>query len=140
MQIYRVSSSLLGFIYTLLTVMTLGGAAVFILGVALTAGGPPAWFMFLWLGMLAWVWYAYLSVPYRIVVRDDHSLEFQSLLGCTTLNPHDLVSIRGVFLSPGFIKVKHTRGTLLLMGQMTGLHELIAHIREANPEVAVSGC
>lgn len=140
MRAYRLPASLLSFIYGLLAIMTLGGLAMLARGVGSSAGGPPIWFVLVWLGLMACVWYVYLKIPYKIKLLDDGSLEFHSLLRQLTLHPRDISAIRGVLLSPGFIRIRHTEGTALLLGQMTGLHELIAHIREANPEATVSGC
>lgn len=137
MRVYRASPAPLVFFYSLLTILTLGGLAVLVLGVTRTPVVTTAWLLLVWLGLLAWLWYIYLRIPYKIYLRDDQSIEFRSFIRLVILSPQDIVTIQKLPLT--FLKVKHTRGSLVLITQMTDIHELIAVIQEGNPAVQVSG-
>lgn len=137
MRVYRASPAPLVFFYSLLTILTLGGLAVLVLGVTRTPVVPTAWLLLVWLGILAWLWYVYLRIPYKIYLRDDQSIEFRSFVRLVILSPQDIVTIQKLLLT--FLKVKHTRGSLVLITQMTDIRELIAFIQKGNPAVQVSG-
>lgn len=140
MKTYRLSRQILLFLYGLLGFMTLLGLIlafnVFWAGV----WGPQFVVLPVWLGVLAWVWYAYLRIPYAIGWREDDTIEIRSPLRRLTLTPQEIVAIKGMFLSPGFLRLKHSGGTVRLMAQMDGLHEFISRVRAANPAVEVKGC
>jgi hypothetical protein len=141
MTTYRLSRQILVFLYGLLAFMTLLGL-VLVLNVVLRGGdrGPQSVVLVLWLGVLAWVWYAYLRIPYAIHWPEDGTIEITSPLRRLTLAPRDIVSLKGMFLSPGFLKLRHTGGKIILLAQMDGLHEFIIRVKAANPQVEVGAC
>jgi hypothetical protein len=52
----------------------------------------------------------------------------------------EIISIRAVAMTWGFIKIKHRRGSIRLLNQITGLYELIYRIKTIHPEVEITGC
>lgn len=140
MKVYPASATFLVFLYSLLTFLTLGGLAVFVLGVTGTPVNPAVWLLPVGLVILAWAWSVYLKIPFKIYFQDDHTLEFKSFFRVVTLSPQDIVTIRGRSWVPGFLQVRHSRGQLLLTTHMRGIQELIALIKEENPTVQVTGC
>jgi hypothetical protein len=139
MRQFRGSVTFLVFLYSFLTLLTLGGLAVFALGLTGSPVGRAVWLMPLVLLLLAWAWRVYLKIPFIISVQDGQTLEFKSFLQVVTLSPQDIVGIREGFLLPGFFEIRHTTGKLLLTTQMTDLPELMALIKKENPAVEVSG-
>ena len=137
---YRLSKGILVFIFAILGLMTVAGGVLVWFTATARLAGMPVPLALAWLGVLAWVWYAYLRIPYEIIQHGDNTLEFRSCLKATVLSLHDIVAIKGMFMSPGFVKIKHTRGAMVLMTQMTGMHEFISSVKTANPHVEVSGC
>ena len=139
MRVYPASAAFLVFLYSLLTFLTLGGLAVFVLGVTGTPVNPAVWLLPVGLVILAGAWVVYLKIPFTIYFQEDHTLEFKSFVRVVTLSPQDIVAIRGRSWFPGFLQVTHAKGKLVLTTQMRGMQELIALIKEENPAVQVTG-
>ena len=140
MREFRASATFLVFLYAFLSFLTLGGLAVFVLGITRTPVGRGVWFIPPGLVILAWLWWVYLRIPFIISWQDDHTLEFKSLFRVVTLSLQDIVAIQERCWVPGFLQVTHTTGKLMLTTQMKGIEELITLIKENNPTIQVSGC
>jgi len=142
MKTYRVARPILAFTYTILTLMTLGGA-VFIALFLYTGkpeGLPGLLFAFFWTGALSWTWYAYLRIPVEISIDETSQVHFRSLIRRQTLNMVDILSIKAPMLSPGFVDVRHRGGMIHLMSRMDGFHDLITTLKSINPAIEVKGC
>ena len=140
MKEFRASATFLVFLYSLLAFLTLGGLAVFVLGITRTPVGRTVWFIPPGLVILAWLWWVYLKIPFIISFQDDHTLEFKSLVREVILYPQDIVAIRERCLIPGFLQITHSTGKMMLTTQMTDIPGLIALIKEENPAVHISAC
>lgn len=138
MKEFRASATFLVFLYALLAFLTLGGLAVFMLGITRTPINRAAWVIPPALVLLAWLWWVYLKIPFIISFQDDHTLEFKSLVQEVILSPQDIVAIRERCLIPGFFQVTHSTGKLMLTNRMTDIPGLIALIKEENPAVRIS--
>ena len=138
MREFRGSVTFLVFLYSFLTVLTLGSLALFALGLSGFPMGWAVWAMPLLLVLLLRVWWVYLKLPFLISVQDDNTLEFKSFLRVINLAPRDIVAIRERYLLPGFFMIRHSSGKLLLTTQMTDIPELIALVKKENPSVQVS--
>jgi hypothetical protein len=141
MKVYKLVTPVRYLLWGILVFLAGIGVVVGVQGLAV-AGAPPdlKGISLLWLGIVAWIWYVYLRIPFEITLRDDNLLKFKSVLKTTVVAPGDLVSIKGAPLSLGFINVKHTGGTIRLICQMTGLYELIYTVKSMNPAVEIKGC
>ena len=141
MKVYKLVKPVVVLVWVILILMAGIGIFVGVQGFA-AAGAPPELkgISLLWLGIVLWIWYVYLRIPFEITFRDDNLLEFKSVLKTTAVAPGDIVSIKGTPLSLGFINVKHTGGTIRLICQMTGLYELIYTVKSLNPAVEIKGC
>ena len=139
-RIYRVSPLNILTISGLLMLLTaVGGVVVFRL---LPAGDTPAairGILVFWVLILVWVWVTYLKIPVTITRNPDNTLVFWSPLATTRLNPEDVLSVKTSSLASGFLHLRHKRGALRLVIQMSGLYELIGLIKEFNPAVEVKG-
>ncbi len=71
---------------------------------------------------------------------DDNYLEFCSLFRRTRVSVNEIISIKAVPMTLGFIKIKHRSGSIRLLNQITGLYELIGRVKTLNPEVEIKGC
>lgn len=138
MREFRASATFLVSLYSFLTFLTLGVLAVFALGLAGSPVGRAFWLLLLALVLLSRAWWVYLKIPFIISVQEDNTLEFKSFLRVDNLAPRDIVAIREKLLLPGFFKIRHTGGKLLLTTQMTDIPELIGLIKKENPAVMVS--
>ena len=141
MKVYKLVKPVVVLVWVILIFMAGIGIFVGVQGFV-AAGAPPELkgISLLWLGIVLWIWYVYLRIPFEITFRDDNLLEFKSVLKTTAVAPGDIVSIKGTPLSLGFINVKHTGGTIRLLCQMTGLYELIYTVKTLNPAVEIKGC
>lgn len=93
-----------------------------------------------WL-LLGAVWYFWLfRQVFQIVIRDDGIVDFKSWSGCRSVPVADFESIDSVYLSPGTIRVHHTRGTIRLKYSIDGLHEFIWTIKSLNPRLGTFNC
>ncbi len=139
MKVYRLETPILYFIYAILLFVT--GINLWVMIQSFQEGLTPVpWFFAVILGVLLLVWNVYLRIPYAIARGDDDVLTFKSLLQRTVVAPRDIVSIKALPLSLGFIKLKHKAGALRLLCQVTGLYELIHMVKSMNPAVEIKGC
>jgi hypothetical protein len=141
MRVYKLVKPVRYLLWGLLVFLAGIGVVVGVQGLA-AAGAPPdlKGIALLWLGIVLWIGYVYLRIPFEITLKDDNLLEFKSVLKTTAVAPGDIVAIKGTPLSLGFINVKHRGGTIRLICQMTGLYELIYTVKSLNPAVEIKGC
>ncbi len=138
MREFRASAVFLVTLYSLLTLLTLGGLGVFMLGVTSTPRRPAVWLLPGGLALLAWAWSVYLHLPFLIVYREDQTFECRSLFRLHILSPGDIRSVRRMPVLPWFLQVRHAAGKLVLTTLMTDISDLIALIRRENPAAEVS--
>ena len=93
-----------------------------------------------WFAVLAWIWYFYLRIPVTITWRDEGVLEFKSPIRTTEVPVADIIAIKAMPLSWGFIRITYNGGSLRLINQITGLYELIGAVKAENPRVEIKGC
>lgn len=140
MKDFRASAGFLVFLYSALTLFTLGAFAVlmFNLGISGAAMKLSVWLPLLALGLLGWAWSVYLHIPFIIVYQEDRTLEFKSFFRVVTLLPGDIKAIRSWPGMPWFLRVTHVGGKLVLTRGMTDMPELIALMQRDNPAAEVS--
>ncbi len=102
--------------------------------------GPPWPIGIVWLVVLVWVWYAFLRIPFEIRVLDDNNIEFKSLLKRTTISPMEIKSLKAWSISIGFLRLKHSKGTIHLLNQIDDFHEFVSFIKASNPNIEIRGC
>jgi hypothetical protein len=123
----------------MLFVMLSGIAIMTIVAISLgidklrTAG--QGWFWVFLVGAIAWSWYSYLRVPFQINVFDNR-IEFRSILKRSIIFPEQ---IRFITAWGGMVKIRHTRGTVLLFAQMDGFHDFISTVNSLNPSIKLKG-
>jgi hypothetical protein len=138
---YKVLRLNLVFLYVLLGFLTL--IAVFVGYQGFVQPEAPkalALMEIVWLVILAGVWFFYLRIPMTITWRDEAVLEFKSPIRTTEVPVADLIAIKAMPLSWGFIRITYNGGSVRLINQITGLYELIGAIKAANPRVEIIGC
>lgn len=138
MKEFRASAVFLVFLYSLLTFLTLGGLAVFVLGVTGPRYGLAVWLLLPGIVLLAWVWSVYLNIPFIILYRKDNTLEFKSFFRVVTLSPGNIKAVRSMWGLPWFVEIRHSAGRLVLTNRMTDMPELINLMQRENPAAEVS--
>jgi len=94
------------------------------------------WFGVIWLLLMVWGSFRYITMPHTIEVTDAGSIRFVGLR-TSSVESADVNSVR---TRPGaLIEVRHTRGKIHLLAQFTGFHEFVTDLRAANPNVKVRG-
>lgn len=144
MKIYRlyVAKPLLVF-YIFTVAALIAGSLVGIVMAAMgkfATGGPPVWVFLILLSVALWNGYWWLRFPFEVKLKDDNSIEFRAIFRKTTVSPFEIRSISAKQFGLGFVDVLHSRGTVHLISQMDGFHELVSSIKSMNPAVAIKGC
>jgi hypothetical protein len=141
MKTYKVLRLNLIFLYALLGFLTSVGVVVGYEGFV-QPGAPAALGLIeiVWFAVVAWIWYFYLRIPVAVTWRDDEVLEFKSAIRTTAVPVGEIIAIKAVPLSWGFIRITYNGGSLRLMNQITGLYELIGAVKAQNPRVEITGC
>ena len=141
MKTYKLIPVNMFFFYALLGFLTLMGGFAGYQG--FTRPEAPAVRVIIgivWFGILAWAWYFYLRIPVTITWRDEGVLEFKSPIKTTEVPVSDIIAIKAVPLSWGFIKIVYKGGSVKLLNQITGLYELLGAVKAINPQVEITGC
>lgn len=92
----------------------------------------------------AWFIWLLLTTPREIIVGADGKLVFKSVLGLREVKPADVISIEPKTLQlqigmSGY-QLRHVNGKIVYPGQFTGMHQLLAELKQANPAVEIKGC
>ena len=127
MKTYRAKRSTLvltfGFL-AFLTVLTVFGVFY----------AEPQLFFVAFLLVLAWRWNQLLKTPVEVRERDDDVIEFRGVIGRKELRVESMKRVmrvgRGYWL-------EHSEGSLNLYGNMEGIEDFLAHLREQNPALEV---
>jgi hypothetical protein len=101
---------------------------------------PSLVFSFSLLGMTIWGLSLATRIPHTIHYRDDHFCEFLSSARKIVVSPLDIISIRPWGGGIGFFSVRHRNGTIIILNQFDGFHELINLIKSRNAQVEIRGC
>jgi len=102
--------------------------------------GPPVGLFVILLGVALWNGYYWLRFPFEIKLKDDNSVEFRTIFRRTIASPSDIRSIRAKLFGLGFVDIVHSQGTVHLLNQIDGFHELVSSIKSINPAVEIKGC
>lgn len=89
------------------------------------------------IGFLGYVMYLYLGIPLELCWQADGRLQVRGLMRTVTLDPGDIISLSGFTFYPGFLRLRHRRGRLLMFAFMDGLGDFISRLKAANPRVEI---
>lgn len=143
MRLYRlyIAKPLLIFYLFIFAAFILGSIVGIIIGILrrFAPDGPPVWIFVIVLGVAIGNAYYWLRFPFEIKQKDDNSLEFRAVFRRTTISPSEIVSIRAKRYSFGFVDIVHHEGTLHVLNQIDGFHELVFWIKSISPTVVIKG-
>ena len=88
--------------------------------------------------IVGWQWWFLLTLAYRVVVHDDGSVEWVALARRVRTLPEEIHAIRPY--NRGVFRVLHSNGEVRFPNLITGLHEIIVHIKGRNSNVLLKGC
>jgi len=90
--------------------------------------------------VILFMWFLTLRPPNRLTIRDDHSVEFKSLLRTVVIASHEIKSIKAQILQPGMAELKHEKGRIQLALQFDGCYEFLGTLKKLNPDIEIRGC
>ena len=90
--------------------------------------------------VILFMWFLTLRPPYRLTIRDDHCVEFKSLLRTVVIASHEIKSIKAQILQPGMAELKHEKGRIQLALQFDGFYEFLGTLKKLNPDIEIRGC
>jgi hypothetical protein len=138
-RVYKQTGNFQKLFLAMLTFMTIVAILVTVAGA--WAEGTTGPFLIIWFGMLAFLWVRMLDIPFKITILDGGVVEFRSYLRRRRVNAGDMVSIapshRG--LSPGWVKLRHRGGSVILITQFDDFHDLVVRLKELNPQIQTRG-
>jgi len=102
--------------------------------------GPPRFLIVPFLAILAWQWWVLLSLAHRIVIDEDGTVEWIALARRVSTRPESIQEISPDHSGGGFFRMIHSGGKVRFLNQITGFHEVVAHIKAHNPTVVLKGC
>lgn len=137
MTVYRLEQPIVGRVVMFL-VLTLFTAGVLILiGNAVVTPSAEALLPVLFLGpMVSFWWYMVITVPYRIELHSVDDIRFVALRRTIRTSAIQIQSLK--LGNPAYV-LRHSGGKMPLMPQFTGLYQLLAAIKEANPAFETRG-
>jgi len=127
------------FVFGIMGVMSALGVGLFVGAFRGSPDGPPIIVVVLWCVVLAWNWTVLLGLPYQIRFESADQLSFVSLARTTTLAPSEILSLKPLGMGGGFYVLRHNGGTIWILVQFTGFHEIVSRIKAANPRFEVVG-
>ncbi len=98
---------------------------------------PPGWFIVIWLGAVAVGVYKQATMPYGIAILDSGLVRFLGAFRTSEVAAADIRSVAS--LGGSFIQVKHVGGRIMMLNQITGLHEFLTELKRVNPTVQIKG-
>lgn len=126
----------------LLLVAFVGGAAALITW-SLTSQhpkAPPLAVGLIWFGIVIIYLFFFLSMPHRITLASDGTVEFISLWRRRTVRAEEIKSIRPEGSQFGFFMVRTERGKIRLLAQFDGFHDFLSRLQAMHPGVELRGC
>ena len=141
---FRVSILSLVYRYLFLGLLTLLGVFFLYLVVPMSLASSD----FLVLGiLLVWVlallryWVYLLDMPYRIGLKPGEPLEFRSILRKRMVAMEEIRAFKVSPVYPSFLRILTTRKkTIPVINHVSGLHDLIGRVKQANPALETKGC
>ena len=97
-------------------------------------------FAVFWLAMIGVFWYMALSLPHRIEMTPSGEITFVGALRTRKVDALEIDSVTPVRSQFGFLRLKHSNGSILLLNQFDGFHEFLTDLRRLNPNVLLRGC
>lgn len=97
-------------------------------------------FAVFWLIVIGVFWHMVLSLPHRIEMTPSGEITFVGALRTRKVDALEIESVTPQRSQFGFLKLKHSNGSILLLNQFDGFHEFLTVLRRLNPNVHLRGC
>jgi hypothetical protein len=123
-------------------VLALGGVAFAAIGVPLLVRAPkapPPLFGVFFLAIICVVLLQFLSLPHRITLAPDGSVEFTSIWRRRVVRIEEIRSIKPSS-HIGFFLVRTDGANIRLLAQFDNFHDFLTRLQARNPGVELRGC
>jgi hypothetical protein len=122
-------------------VFVAAAAALFCLPLVFpNANTPPLPVALLFVGVLvvnaAWM----LSIPHRMILHQDGTIEFISVLRQRVIRAAEIDSIKPEGTTYGFVILRAGRAKVRLLTQFDGFHDFLTRLKAMNPGIELRGC
>ncbi len=94
----------------------------------------------IWLAVAVVYLFYILSLPHRITLSEDGTVEFISLLRRRSLRADEIQSIRPQGYKFGFFMVQTSQGNIRILAQFDGFHDFLTRLEALHPGVELRGC
>ena len=126
-----------------LVLVAFSGAGVGMMSWSLLAPdpkAPPLAVGLIWLAIAAINLFYLLSIPHRITLAADGTIEFISLVRRRTLRAEEIRSIKPAGSQFGFLLVRTERSKIRIPAQFDGFHDFLTRLQALHPGVELRGC
>jgi len=132
----------LKFMLSVITVVFLCAGLIVVIGPALFANwtGPPWFAGFLFLAIIGGNVLWALSIPYKIMLHRDGTVEFTGVLRSRRIPIRGIVSIKPEGTTSGFLVVRTETSKIRLLAQFDDFHDFLVRLKTLNPAVELRGC
>jgi hypothetical protein len=116
------------------------GVALLLPSIIRDSKAPPplvgVMFLVMLLLSLGWI----LSLPTRITLAADGTVEFISRWRQRTMRAEEIRSIKPEGSHLGFLVVRTDRGKIRILAQFDGFHDFLIRLKARHPTVGLRGC
>ena len=117
-----------------------GGVALLLPSILRDSKAPPplvgVMFLVMLLFSLGWI----LSLPTRIILAADGTVEFISRWRRQTMRAEAIKSIKPEGSHLGILVVRTDRGKIRILAQFDGFHDFLTRLKARHPAVELRGC
>ncbi len=117
-----------------------GGTAVIVWSLWFHAAKAPWPIGLIWLAVAVAYLFYFLSLPHRITLSEDGTVEFVGLLRRLSVRADEIQSIRPQGAKFGFFTVRTARGNIKILAQFDGFHDFLTRLEALHPGVELRGC
>jgi hypothetical protein len=101
------------------------------------SGRGVVWFGVVWMIAVLWGCYRQTVMPHSVEMTDRGAIQFVGAFRSFSVEPADVISVRAG--SGPLIEIRFRRGKTYLLRYVTGFHEFLSELKQANPNVTVRG-
>jgi hypothetical protein len=89
--------------------------------------------------MVGWSLFLVLIFPHEIVLHNDGTIDFKSVIRTVQMHATEIVSVKPTNGTVGFLIVKGKKN-IRLIAQFDNFHEFVLKLKQYNPSVIIRGC
>lgn len=139
-KLYLPPGTKLLLVFILIALAGLGAALALLPSIFQSPKAPPPLVGVIFLVVLGLNLIWILSLPHRITLAGDGTIEFLSLLRRRTIRTAEIRSIKPQGSHFGFFTVRTDRSKIRILAQFDGFHDFLTRLKALHPAVELRGC